>query len=53
MKIFKFVVEIYVAGEDAADALEHMQGEFDYHFGQDNLLQAAVYLDEGVLESEL
>lgn len=48
MKSFKFVVEVHVNGETASEALGHMQGEFDYAFGQDNNLQAAVYLDNGV-----
>lgn len=53
MKVFKFQVEIYVQGETAEGALAHMQEEFDYHFGQDNQLQAAHYLDNGVLEEDL
>jgi hypothetical protein len=47
MESFKFMVEVVVFGETASEALEHLKGEFDFTFGQDNNLQAVVYLDSG------
>jgi hypothetical protein len=52
MKVFKYVVEIYVSAETPEEGLKHMQEEFDYHFGLDNSLIAAVYLDDGELSEE-
>jgi hypothetical protein len=52
MKLFKYVVEIYVSAETAEDGLECMQEEFDYYFDLNNCLIAAVYLDGGELSEE-
>jgi len=53
LKVFKFVTEIHVYGKNKAAARKHMEEEFNYHFGQDNQLVAAVYLDDGVFVENL
>ena len=47
MKTFKFVVEMYVRGEDAQDAAEHLTGELKYLFEADNNCVAFVDPENG------
>jgi len=43
---YKITVDIYVRGQTADKAKEHMIGEFEYQFGQDNDLVAFEYVGE-------
>jgi hypothetical protein len=45
MKTFEITVTVFVQGDDAKDALDHLAAEFDYICGCDNQILAVSYPD--------
>jgi hypothetical protein len=43
MKTFEITVTVFVQGDDANDALDHLAGELDYICGCDNQILAVSY----------
>jgi len=52
MKTFEISVTIYVVGETAEGALEHLAGELDYICGCDNQVLAVSYPDANEISEE-
>ena len=46
MPVYAFQVEIYVSGDSAQEAADHLYQEIDYHFGLDNNLLSAFFTKE-------
>lgn len=52
MKVYRFQCTLWVKGESAEGALEHLLDEATYHFGQDNGLLDLQVWNNGLLDHE-
>jgi hypothetical protein len=52
MKVYRFQCVVWVRGESADDALDHLLDEATYHFGQDNGLLNLQVFNNGELDQE-